>query len=128
MKDLKYYETNPIEFKQAKDFYNYNAYKDGVVLGSNLTKEQLQEIKEICKNPIVETIDNKDAYNAWKAEYSTNKLRLEREFWNDLAEQFEVTEHPKRQILQVIVKEMADNSGDLDELYNLYSDLVVLIK
>ncbi len=89
----------------------------------NLTAEEILCIPKIMKE-YQDALDNhKNTYNLIREENG----KLENQFWRDIAEEFGVTNNPKKNMLMEIAYDMGHSAG-YDEIYSYYSQLVELIK
>lgn len=118
---------NQMPYPSELDFKTFHIYKDGKVLGKNVSV--LDKNRLVFENPgalVEQDFDNSGYLEAIKA-YKEEDARLLQLFWDDLAEEHGVTHNPKRSMLEGIAWENGHSSG-LGEVANVYEKLVDLIK
>ena len=128
MKPFDYYSKPQTAYPNKKDYITLYVYDKGVVLwsGPNWEKDKA-ELKEEYPNALIQEVLDEDAYKARRKEYSDESAKLYQEFQNDLFENFNVTDNPKRFKCFELAWEKGHSNG-LEEVYNEFYDLVELIQ
>ena len=128
MKPFDYYSKAQTPYPNQKDYITFYVYDKGVVLwsGPNWEKDKA-ELKEEYPNALIQEVLDEDAYKARRKEYSDESAKLYQEFQNDLFENFNVTDNPKRFKCFELAWEHGHSSG-LEEVSGYFGDLVVLIQ
>ena len=128
MKPFDYYSKQKTDYPNKKNYYTFYVYDKGVVLwsGPNWEKDKA-ELKEEYPNALIQEVLDEDAYKARRKEYSDESAKLHQEFQNDLFENFNVTDNPKRFKCFELAWEKGHSNG-LEEVYNEFYDLVELIQ
>ena len=78
-------------------------------------------------NAVIQEVLDEDAYKAQRKQYGEEIHKLHEEFVNDLYENFNVTDNPKRFKCFELAWEKGHSNG-LEEVYNEFYDLVELIR
>jgi hypothetical protein len=81
----------------------------------------------IYRNALIQEVLDEEGYKAHQLQYTDEKHKLHEEFVNDLFENFNVTNNPKRQKAFDLAWEKGHANG-LEEVYNEFYDLVELIE
>ena len=128
MKPFDYYSKPQIDYPNKKDYITFYVYDKGVVLwsGPNWEKDKA-ELKEEYPNALIQEVLDEDAYKARRQEYDVESAKLDREFRDDLFEDYGVSDNPKRFKCFELAWEHGHSSG-LEEVYGYFGDLVVLIQ
>ena len=128
MKPFDYYSKPQIDYPNKKDYITFYVYDKGEVLwsGFHWIKDKA-ELKEEYPNALIQEVLDEDAYKARRKEYSDESAKLYQEFQNDLFENFNVTDNPKRFKCFELAWEKGHSNG-LEEVYNEFYDLVELIR
>ena len=128
MKPFDYYSKPQTSYPNKKDYITSYVYDKGVVLWSGPTWEKDKaELKEEYPNALIQEILDEDAYKARRKEYNDESAKLHEEFVNDLFENFNVTNNPKKHKAFALAWEKGHANG-LEEVYNEFYDLVELIE
>jgi hypothetical protein len=128
MKSFDYYSKPQTSYPNKKDYITSYVYDKGVVLWSGPTWEKDKaELKEEYPNALIQEILDEDAYKAQRKKYTDESAKLHEEFVNDLFENFNVTDNPKRIKCFELAWEKGHSNG-LEEVYNEFYDLVELIR
>ena len=115
-------------YPNKKDYITYYVYDKGKVLWSGPTWEKDKtELKEEYPNAVIQEVLDNERYKSHQLQYTDEKHKLHEEFVNDLFENFNVTNNPKRQKAFDLAWEKGHANG-LEEVYNEFYDLVELIK
>ena len=128
MKPFDYYSKQKTDYPNKNNYYTFYVYDKGVVLwsGPNWEKDKA-ELKEEYPNALIQEVLDEDAYKARRQEYDVESAKLDREFQNDLFEDYGVSDNPKRFKCFELAWEHGHSSG-LEEVYGYFGDLVVLIQ
>ena len=128
MKPFDYYSKQKTDYPNKKNYYTFYVYDKGVVLwsGPNWEKDKA-ELKEEYPNALIQEVLDEDAYKARRQEYDVESAKLDREFRDDLFEDYGVSDNPKRFKCFELAWEHGHSSG-LEEVYGYFGDLVVLIQ
>jgi hypothetical protein len=128
MKFFDYYSKPKTSYPNKKDYITSYVYDKGVVLWSGPTWEKDKaELKEEYPNALIQEVLDEDAYKAQRKQYHEEEQKLHEEFVNDLFENFNVTNNPKRHKVFALAWEKGHSNG-LEEVYNEFYDLVELIQ
>jgi hypothetical protein len=126
MKPFDYYSRPQTLYPNKKDYITVYVYDKGLCVheGDYYTKSIL---KEKYPNAVIQEVLNVDGYNAHLKQYGEETHKLHDEFINDLFENFNVTDNPKRHKVFELAWEQGHAYG-FEEVYNKFYDLVDLIK
>jgi hypothetical protein len=128
MKPFHYYSKLQTDYPNKTDYITYYAYDKGVALWSGPAWEtDKAELKKEYPNAVIQEVLDEDAYKVRRKEYNDERTKLHEEFVNDLFENFNVTDNPKRSKCFELAWEKGHSNG-LEEVYNEFYDLVELIK
>jgi len=128
MKPFDYYSKPQTSYPNKKDYITSYVYDKGECLWSGPTWEKDKaELKEEYPNALIQEILDEDAYKARRKEYNDESAKLHEEFVNDLFENFNVTNNPKKHKAFALAWEKGHANG-LEEVYNEFYDLVELIQ
>ena len=128
MKPFDYYSKPQIDYPNKKDYIISYVYDKGQCLWSGPTWEKDKaELKEEYPNALIQEVLGEEAYRAHLKEYNDESAKLQDEFVNDLFENFNVTDNPKRFKCFELAWEKGHSNG-LEEVYNEFYDLVELIQ
>ena len=128
MKPFDYYSKQKTDYPNKNNYYTFYVYDKGVVLwsGPNWEKDKA-ELKEEYPNALIQEVLDEEAYRAHLKEYDVESAKLDREFRDDLFEDYGVSDNPKRFKCFELAWEHGHSSG-LEEVYGYFGDLVVLIQ
>lgn len=125
--DYRMTDTYPARSHFTKHYW----YKAGKCIETATAEEYLAAPDKYNKitmsGAVVEKVVDEEAFTAAKKEYAAKYSALEQKFFDDLAEELEITNNPKRDLLISKAYEMG-HSGGLSDVYNIAWDLVDLIK
>jgi len=128
MKPFDYYSKSQTAYPNKQDYIQYFVYDRGEVLeityGYEKSKSQLE--KEY-PNAVIQVVLDNEGYKAHQKQYGEEKHKLHEEFVNDLFENFNVTNNPKKHKAFELAWEKGHANG-LEEVYNEFYDLVELIE
>ena len=128
MKSFDYYSKPQTLYPNKKDYITSYVYDMGVVLWSGPTWEKNKaELKKEYPNAVIQEVLDEEGYKKHKIQYGEETHKLHEEFVNDLFENFNVTDNPKRFKCFELAWERGHSNG-LGEVYNEFYDLVELIK
>jgi hypothetical protein len=128
MKPFEYYKQNPHPYPSKRHFTTIYGYEGGKVkfkmnLGEYMDMVPANRPKASATEKVVDEVDFKlklDAYN-----HEQNRLHME--FMNDIFEEFDVVDNPKRHKCFVMAYEHGHSAGH-QEVYSWFQELVELIK
>ena len=128
MKPFDYYSKPQTSYPNKKDYIISYVYDKGECLwsGFHWIKDKA-ELKEEYPNALIQEVLDEEAYKARRKEYNDESAKLHDEFVNDLFENFNVTDNPKRFKCFELAWEKGHSNG-LEEVYNEFYDLVELIQ
>jgi hypothetical protein len=128
MKPFEYYSKPQTLYPNKKDYITLYVYDKGVCVAKSFgfQKSKRQLMDEYPKSVIQEVVDE-EGYKAHKKQYGEEIHKLHEEFINDLFENFNVVDNPKRHKAFGIAWDKGHANG-LEEVYNEFYDLVDLIK
>jgi hypothetical protein len=126
MKPFDYYSKPQTLYPNKRDYITVYVYDKGVCIheSDNYTKSIL---KEKYPNAVIQEVLDDEAYKAQRKQYDEEKFNLYVQFQNDLFENFNVTDNPKRSKCFELAWEKGHSNG-LEEVYNEFYDLVELIQ
>ena len=126
MKPFDYYSKSQANYPNKRDYITVYVYDKGICVdeGDYYTKNVL---KEKYPNAVIQEVIDEEGYKAHQKQYGEEKHKLHEEFINDLFENFNVTDNPKRHRAFELAWEKGHSNG-LEEVYNEFYDLVDLIK
>ena len=128
MKPFDYYSKHQTLYPNKQDDIKYYFYDKGEVLwyGAHYEKDKA-ELEEEYPDAVIQVIMDNEGYKAHQKQYGEETHKLHEEFVNDLFENFNVTNNPKRQKAFDLAWEKGHANG-LEEVYNEFYDLVELIE
>ena len=128
MKPFDYYSKPQTLYPNKQDYIKYYVYDKGEVLwyGAHYEKDKA-ELEEEYPDAVIQVIMDNEGYKAHQKQYGEETHKLHEEFVNDLFENFNVTNNPKRQKAFDLAWEKGHANG-LEEVYNEFYDLVELIE
>jgi hypothetical protein len=128
MKPFDYYSKPQTVYPNKKDYITYYAYDKGEVLwfGPSWEKDK-SELKEKYPNAVIQEVLDVEEYEGHKKQYQEETQKLHEEFVNDLFEEFDVSDNPKKYKAFAYAWDKGHSSGH-QEVYNEFSDIVELIK
>ena len=128
MKPFDYYSKPQTSYPNKKDYIISYVYDKGEFLWSGPTWEKDKaELKEEYPNALIQEVLDEDAYKAQRKQYTDEEFNLQVQFQNDLFENFNVSNNPKRFKCLELAWEKGHSNG-LEEVYNEFYDLVELIQ
>jgi hypothetical protein len=126
MKSFDYYRTVDIPCPAKSAYITIYVYSKGEILwqgrGANLA-----EVREQYPDALIESHFDEEAYNEEVKVYNSAISEKENEFIEDLFEEFDVTDNPKRELCYSIAYADGHAHG-FSEIYGRFSDIVDLIK
>jgi hypothetical protein len=128
MKSFDYYSKPQTLYPNKQDYIKYYVYDKGEVLWSapGYEKSKAQLEKEY-PNAVIQVVMDNEGYKAHQKQYGEETHKLHEEFVNDLFENFNVTDNPKKDKAFELAWEKGHANG-LEEVYNEFYDLVELIE
>jgi hypothetical protein len=131
MKPFDYYSKPQTAYPNKRDYITVYVYDNGIVISKSCYGDFVDYVKPSLKtkypNAVIQEILDEDAYKAQRKQYNDESAKLHKEFVNDLFENFNVTDNPKRSKCFELAWEKGHSNG-LEEVYNEFYDLVELIK
>jgi hypothetical protein len=126
MKPFDYYKTVDILYPVKSDYETIYVYSKGEILWQG-KGEKLTEVRKRYPDALIETLFDRSAYSEHVKVYRTALAEKEREFVEDLFDEFGVMDNPKKGLCFSIAYDMGHAHG-FSEIYSKFSDLVELIK
>jgi hypothetical protein len=128
MKSFDYYSKPQTSYPNKKDYITSYVYDKGQVVAKSAGFEKSKrQLMDEYPNAVIQEVLDEEAYKAHRKEYDDERTKLHEEFVNDLFENFNVTDNPKRYTAFHFAWEKGHSNG-LEEVYNEFYDLVELIK
>jgi hypothetical protein len=128
MKPFDYYSKPQTSYPNKQDYITYYVYDMGKVLDIAYGYEKSKyELKEEYPNALIQEVLDEEGYKAQRKKYTDEEFNLQVQFQNDLFENFNVTDNPKRFKCFQLAWEQGHAYG-LEEVYNKFDDLVTLIQ
>ena len=128
MKPFDYYSKPKTAYPNKKDYITFYVYDRGeVVYCGTCINRPVSKLKEDYPNAVIQQVLDEEAYKAHLNEYHAETTRLDEEFQNDLFEDFDVSDNPKRFKCFELAWERGHSSG-VGDVYNCFGDLVELIR
>ena len=132
MKPFDYYSKQKTDYPNKNNYYTFYVYDKGACIaeeksGSGTGSITKSHLNQKYPNALIQEVLDEDAYKARRKEYSDESAKLHQEFQNDLFENFNVTDNPKRFKCFELAWEKGHSNG-LEEVYNEFYDLVELIQ
>ena len=128
MKPFDYYSKPQTVYPNKKDYNTFYVYDKGQVVAKSFGFEKSKrQLMDEYPNAVIQEVLDEDEYKAHQKEYRKEEQKLHEEFVNDLFENFNVTDNPKRQKAFDLAWEKGHSNG-LEEVYNEFCDLVELIR
>jgi hypothetical protein len=128
MKPFDYYSKPQTLYPNKKDYITFYAYDKGECLDirPNFYTSKKQ-VEGDYPNAVIQEVLDEDVYKAHRKEYDAESAKLHQEFQNDLFEDYDVSDNPKRFKCFELAWEHGHSSG-LEEVYNYFEDFVELIR
>jgi hypothetical protein len=131
MKPFDYYSKPQTVYPNKKDYITFYVYDDGKVISKSCYGAYVDYVKPSLKtnypNAVIQEVLDEEGYRAHQKQYGEEKHKLLQEFINDLFENFNVADNPKRHKAFDLAWAKGYSNG-LEEVYNEFYDLVDLIK
>jgi hypothetical protein len=128
MKSFDYYSKPQTSYPNKKDYITSYVYDKGQVVAKSVGFEKSKrQLMDEYPNAVIQEVLDEEAYKAHRKEYDDENAKLHEEFVNDLFENFNVTDNPKRFKCFGLAWEQGHAYG-LEEVYNKFDDLVELIR
>lgn len=96
MKDISYYSTMTTIYPNRKDYQTTYYYKAGVCVGNSDSPHFAPNSTEYSTK---ETVLDEKSFKEHQKEYYAEKNKLHNEFKQDLFEELDIANHPKREKL-----------------------------
>ena len=125
MKPFKYYSTSTVVYPDKRDYITFYVYDKGKCLYEGRDKSKT-ELKTEYPDAIIQEVLDEVEYKEHLKLYNAEKGRLYKEFKEDLFEEFEMSNHPKRERIFTYAWDEGHSCG-LEDVYNVFSDIVDLI-
>ena len=121
-----YKNTKP--YVTSGDYKRYNVYYAGKALELGANRVKLAELLAAFPRAVKEEVYDEEGFRIARKEYGDEEIRLRTQFWNDFAEEQNVsTNHPKFSLLADIAWEEG-HSGGFSEVYNFAERLVDFLR
>jgi len=130
---------NTLVFPSKSNYSTVSLYKGGNVLLSNVRVEEacklfpshpttVTQLKSLCglDGVLIEFEVNLPEYESAKKMYHARDAEIHALFVRDLAEEFGMSDHPKKDAVFALAWEYG-HSGGYTEVHNYYMDLVGLV-
>jgi 3-hydroxyacyl-CoA dehydrogenase len=128
MKPFDYYSKPQTLYPNKSDYITFYVYDRGACIYSESALSNTKSaLKEDYPNAVIQEVLDEEGYKAHQLLYTYEKHKLHEEFVNDLFENFNVTNNPKKQKAFDLAWEKGHANG-LEEVYNEFYDLVELIQ
>jgi ribonuclease HIII len=125
MKPFDYYNTPKTSYPNKVDYTTVFVYNKGKVVWQG-SKRNFKS-NDFPKDAVVQNVINEEDYSAHKDAYNEDSSRLMEEFVLDLFDEFNVLDNSKAALCYQKAYEIGHAYG-LQEVYNVFDDLVELIK
>jgi hypothetical protein len=127
MKPFDYYSNYQIQYPIKKDYITLYVYDRGVCVAKSFGfQKSKKQLMDEYPNAVIQEVINEEGYKAHQKQYGEEKHKLHEEFINDLFEDFNVADNPKRHKAFELAWEQGNAYG-FEEVYNKFYDLVELI-
>jgi len=127
MKPFDYYTKPQTVYPNKQDYIKYYVYDKGEVLWSGAHYEKSKaELEQEYPDAVIQVIMDNEGYKAHQKQYGEETHKLHEEFVNDLFENFNVMNNPKKDKAFALAWERGHSNG-FEEVYNEFYDLVELI-
>ena len=128
MKPFEYYSKPKIPYGNKLDYITFYVYDRGEVIDQIAAFEtSKRSLEGQYPNAVIQEVLDEDAFKAHLVRYSEDQQRLSQEFQDDLFDEFEVSDNPKRYKCFALAWENGHAHGH-SEVYNHFGDYVELIK
>lgn len=131
MKPFEYYSTPQTICPNEEDCTTIYVYDKGELLFVGFSSTNTKnELMQTYPNAVIQEVLDEEKYRSQINQFYDEIHKLHREFESDLFEEFGVSDNPKRFLLLQKVKDIqcAIDVSDFDEIYDLFGNLVDLIK
>jgi ABC-type transporter Mla maintaining outer membrane lipid asymmetry ATPase subunit MlaF len=101
MKPFDYYSKPQTLYPHKKDYITFYVYDKGACIaeeksGSGTGSITKSHLNQKYPNAVIQEVLDEDAYQAHSKEYNEERNKLHLEFQNDLFEDYDVSDNPKR--------------------------------
>jgi hypothetical protein len=128
MKPFEYYSRPQTIYPNKKDYVAVYVYDKGVCVAKSFGfQKSKKQLMDEFPNAVIQEVLDEEGYKAHQKQYGEEKHKLHEEFVNDLFENFNVADNPKRHKAFELAWEQGHAYG-FEEVYNKFYDLVDLIK
>jgi len=127
MKVFDYYSKPQTLYPHKEDHTTIYLYDRGEVLWYGTFHDYTDDIKKRYPNAVVQKTVNEESLKDHRKQYGEEVHKLQEEFIHDLFKEFGVEDNPKREAVYALAYEYGHANG-YSEIYNYFSDLVILIK
>jgi len=128
MKPFDYYSKPQTLYPNKQDYITFYVYDRGsCIYSESALSNTKSSLKEDYPNAIIQEVLDEEGYKAHQLQYTDEKNKLHEEFVNDLFENFNVMNNPKKDKAFALAWERGHSNG-LEEVYNEFYDLVELIE
>jgi hypothetical protein len=123
MKALSYYRDTSVSIPKQDDYMTIYYYHKGVMVGMKVGK--LEDDYQPPKEGVEEKILDEVSHNAHIKLYQEENLKLQNEFRIDLIDKYEMTNHPKANLIFDKAWDIGCSSG-LESVEYYFQDLIEL--
>jgi hypothetical protein len=128
MKPFEYYSNYQIQYPNKKDYITLYVYDKGICVTKSFGfQKSKRQLMDEYPNAVIQEVLNEEGYKTHQKQYGEEVHKLRGEFINDLFEDFNVSDNPKRHRAFELAWDKGHASGP-EEVYNEFCDLVDLIK
>jgi hypothetical protein len=132
MKPFDYYSKPQTLYPHKKDYITFYVYDKGACIaeeksGSGTGSITKSHLNQKYPNAVIQEVLDEDAYQAHSKEYNEERNKLHLEFQNDLFEDYDVSDNPKRFKCFELAWEHGRSSG-LEVVDGYFGDFVELIR
>ena len=129
MKPFDYYSKPQTLYPNKQDYTTYYVYDDGKVISKSRYGDYVDYVKPTLKtkypNAVIQEVLDEEGYKAHRKQYNAESAKLREEFVNDLFEEFDVGDNPKR---HKAFDYACDKGGSYSDVYDVFTDIVELIE
>ena len=126
MKPFDYYSKPQTLYPNKGDYTTYYVYDKGECVAKAVGFEKSKrQLRDEYPNAVIQEALDEEAYKAHRKQYNTESAKLRDEFANDLFEEFDVGDNPKR---HKAFDYACDKGGSYSDVYDVFADIVELIE
>jgi len=126
MKPFDYYSKPQTLYPNKQEYITCYVYDKGECVSKTVGFEKSKrQLRDEYPNAVIQEALDEEAYKAHRKQYNTESAKLRDEFANDLFEEFDVGDNPKR---HKAFDYACDKGGSYSDVYDLFADIVELIE